>query len=68
MEPMRTSTFHAWDRALGGRLPEILLELRAEGLSPEDIGFRLRTEYDVKVSRSTIARWLTIAEDERAAS
>lgn len=61
---MKTSTYHAWDRALDGKLGEILLALRAENLSPEDIAYQLRTEHDIKVSRSTIARWLDIAADE----
>lgn len=61
---MRTSTYNAWDRALDGTLTKLLLDWDAEGLPPEEIGYRLRSEYDVKVSRSTVSRWLIIAKTD----
>lgn len=58
---MRTSTYHAWDRALGGHLAEILTAYANEGCSAEEMTYRLRTDHDVKVSRSTVYRWLELA-------
>jgi hypothetical protein len=63
---MRTSTYTAWDRALGGDLTSILATYKADGLPLDEITFRLRSDHDVKVSRSTVARWLAIAEHEVA--
>lgn len=65
---MRTSTYTAWDRALGGELSAILSTYRADGLSLDDITYKLRSVHDIKVSKSTVARWVTIAEHEAAAS
>jgi hypothetical protein len=62
----RTSTFHAYDRLLGGRLGAMLLEWRTSGESAEDIAYRLRSEHDIKVSSATALRWLAIAEAELA--
>lgn len=64
---MRTSTYTAWDRALNGDLTAILVAYKAEGLSLEDIAYRLRSDHDIKVSTSTVARWSTIAAREAAA-
>jgi hypothetical protein len=54
---MRTSTFPLTDRALGGKLKGLLTGWRGEGLSLEEITFRLRSEYDVTVSAATVHRW-----------
>lgn len=61
---MRTSTYTAWDRALDGRLAELLRAYRAEGLSYDEIVYRLRQDHDVAVSRSTAFRWVEIAQTE----
>lgn len=60
----RTSTYALHDRLLGGRLGALLLEARAEGKTVEDIAFELRRDHDLKVSVSTLHRWLPIAEAE----
>lgn len=67
MGHMRNSTYAAWDRALGERLGSILTGYRSDGLPIDEIVYRLRLEHDVKVSRSTVARWLKIADAEREA-
>jgi intein-encoded DNA endonuclease-like protein len=54
---MRTSSFPAWDKALDGRLGDILGDLRSEGLSFEAIAFRLRHEHGITVSSATVRRW-----------
>lgn len=42
---------------LDGRLAELLTTWRDAGLSTDEIAFKLR-DRDVKVSGSTVARWL----------
>lgn len=61
---MRTSSFTAWDRALDGKLVDLLSSYRTQGLTYDDIVDRLRDEHDVRVSRSTIGRWLEIVGSE----
>lgn len=58
----RTSTYHLHDRLLGGTLKALLLESKAQGKTAEDIAFELRRDYDLKVSVSTVHRWVAIAE------
>lgn len=60
----RTSTYSLHDRLLDGRLGAMLLEARAAGKTVEDIAFELRRDHDLKVSVSTLHRWLSIAESE----
>lgn len=55
---MRTSTFPLYDRLCGGQLAEILTGWQAEGLSQEEMTYRLRESHDVRVSKSTVRRWL----------
>jgi len=55
---MRVSTFPLHDKILGGQLRQILADLAAEGLSQEDITYRLRSEHNVEVSKATVRRWL----------
>lgn len=60
----RTSSFPLYDELkFDGRLGEILRTWRAEGKSIDDISYLLRAEHDVKVSRSTVLRWLDKAEE-----
>lgn len=61
---MRTSSFTAWDRALDGKLVDLLARYRTDGLTFDDIVDRLRDDYDLRISRSTISRWVAIAEAE----
>lgn len=61
----RTSTFHLYDRLLGGQLGSLLL---AESKSVEDIVFELRRDHDIKISTATAYRWIAIAEAERQAA
>src|SRR5690606_17504463 len=60
----RTSTYHAYDRLLEGRLGPLLLDAKRDGRSVEDIAFELRAEHEIRVSVATIYRWLSIAESE----
>lgn len=46
------------DRILDGRLDDILRAWAADDLSPTEMAFRLRLEHDIKVSPSTVTRWL----------
>lgn len=62
----RTGTYPVYDRLLDGRLGDTLLGWKAEGTSVEDMAFRLRLDHDIKVSVSTVHRWLGIAETEAA--
>jgi intein-encoded DNA endonuclease-like protein len=63
---MRTSTYTAWDRALNGELSSVLAGYRASGMSLDDITHQLRADHDIRVSKSTVARWVVIAEHEAA--
>lgn len=65
------STFHLYDRIVGGDLGQRLAAWREEGETYDDIAFALRTDFDVKVSPSTVHRWcrdLGIPTPERVAS
>jgi IS30 family transposase len=65
---MKTSTYPAWDRAVGGQLEAILRGYNAAGLSAEEITYRLRDDHDVRISRSTTYRWLDHLGLSKAAS
>ena len=54
------------DRILDGRLDAILSDWKNAGLSPTEMAFRLRLEHDIKVSPSTVLRWL--AESDQGAA
>lgn len=60
----RTSTYHLHDRLLQGRLGDLLLGWRQSDKTAEDIAYLLRSEHDLKVSVSTVHRWLAIAQSE----
>lgn len=65
----RTGTFPVYDRMHEGRLGSTLLAWKAEGIPVEEMTFRLRTEFDITVSVSTVHRWLAhLAPAEEAAS
>jgi len=51
------STFDLYDRILGGQLRRLLADWRAEGLSLEDIAYRLR-DMDVQAKSVTVGRWI----------
>jgi len=50
--------FALYDRLLKGTLIEVLSALKAEGLSANEIAYRIRSEHDVDVSHETVRRWL----------
>jgi len=54
---MKTSTYPLTDRLLDGKLEEFLRSARAAGESHETITYRLRSEHDIKTSKSTVYRW-----------
>lgn len=60
----RTSSFPLYDQLkFDGRLAETLTAWRDdEKLSVDEIAFRLRSDHGVVVSRSTVARWLVLAD------
>jgi hypothetical protein len=60
----RTGTYPVYDRLLDGQLGAKLLAWRTDGLTAEDIAFLLRTDHEIKVSVSTIHRWLALAEGD----
>lgn len=64
---MRNSTFPLHDRALDGKLEGLLRGWRAEGLSLEEITFRLRTEHGTTVSVATVHRWCVALGIEKSA-
>lgn len=57
----RTGTFPVYDRMHDGRLGSTLLTWKADGVPVEEMTFRLRTEFDITVSVSTVHRWLAQA-------
>lgn len=65
---MRTSTMELYDRATDGQLLPALRAMRAEGLSYDAIVDRLRDDLDVKVSRSTVARWISALDEPTEAA
>lgn len=54
----RTSTYELHDRLTGGRLGALLLEAKAGDKTMEDIAFELRRDFDLRVSVSTVHRWM----------
>lgn len=51
--------FRLVDRALDGRLAEILRGYQAEGLAPGRMALRLAAEHQVEVSGPTLKKWLS---------
>lgn len=66
--PGPRSTFALADRALDGRLRDLLLDWRAEGLSYTTIAKRLLMEHELDVSTSTVVRWISDLTTAEAAS
>jgi hypothetical protein len=54
----RTSSLPLYNRALDGQLFGLLRKWSQEDVPLEEIVFRLRSEHDIKVSGSTVRRWL----------
>lgn len=54
------------DRLLDGNLADTLREMRADGLTIDQVVDALRDK-DVEVSRETVRRWLAKIDPERAA-
>jgi hypothetical protein len=50
------ATFDLYDQMLGGKLAELLTELRTEH-SFEEMAFLLRTEHQVSVTKETVRQW-----------
>lgn len=63
----RTPTFHLYDRLMNGRLADTILAWQAEGVTFDEIAFRLRAE-GVVVSRETVRRWFKQIHPDKAAS
>lgn len=63
----RTSTLDLYDRLLDGQVRPLLKQWRAEGLSLDEMAYRLR-DRQVTASRSTIGRWLHRIDQETAAA
>lgn len=45
------------NRLADGKLPELLAQLRAEGLSWDDIGRKLHGELGIEVTAETLRKW-----------
>lgn len=58
-------TFPLYDRILGGRLTQLLLEWQAEGESTTEMTWKLR-ELDVHVHPMTVKRWLDKIDAKQA--
>lgn len=58
------SQYHLHDKLLGGRLGPLLIEWRTAKVPAEEIVYRLRSEYDIRVSSATVLRWHDIAAAE----
>ena len=54
----RTTTFEFHDYRLGGKLGELLLGWRAEGLSNDRIARKLETELGIDVTGETVRMWV----------
>ncbi len=54
------------DKLAGGRLAEIISDLRSAGLSPEAISRRLFSDHDIEVTRQTIYSWCATLESDGA--
>lgn len=63
----RTSTLDLYDRLLAGQMRVLLRQWRDEGLSLDEMAYRLR-DLDVTASRSTVGRWLKVLDAEVAAA
>lgn len=62
----RTSTFVLYSRIFEG-LPELLRDLRTEGVSYGEIAHRLRDK-DINVTDETVRRWCLDLEDAEGAA
>lgn len=67
MHDVAQSPFPLYDRLLGGKLTEYLLQWQAEGVSSTEMAWKLR-DLDVKVHPVTVQRWLNKIESDRVAS
>jgi hypothetical protein len=54
---MATQVFELANRAMGGRLPDLLTRWRSERLNRDEIADKLRTEHGIDVSGRTVDRW-----------
>jgi hypothetical protein len=54
------------DRALSGRLAEILADYRDQNLSPGRMALRLAAEHQVEVSGPTLKKWVASLPPRRA--
>lgn len=56
------STFPLVDRLLEGTLADTLIAWDDEDVKPEEMAFRLRSEHGVRLSSSTVRRWVEKAK------
>jgi transposase-like protein len=63
----RPTTFDLYDRIVDGNLRSLLAGWREEGLSFDDVAYKLR-DHGISVSRSTVGRWLKSLEAEEPAA
>lgn len=52
-----TDTYPLINRIVPGGLDAFLSGARAEGLSHEQIAYRLRSQHDIEISAETIRKW-----------
>ena len=63
-----SSQFRMADRMAGGKLAEIIAELRTEGRSYEDVTRRLFADFGIEVTRQTVARWGALLGADKASA
>lgn len=56
------------DRLAGGKLKEIVLAMRDDGVTLTEMADRLDDEYGIEVTRQTLSGWLRVYEAQRAAA
>lgn len=62
------TTFDVVNGVTGGRLESRLRQLRREGLTFELIAERLRTEFNMPATTTTVYRWWKALEDDQGAA
>lgn len=60
----KTAQYRMADRLAKGKLAEILLAHKADGLNGEQASRQLYADYGIEATRQTIAVWTSLVEDD----